>query len=134
MNWFKNLTIGKKLLFSFLFIASMSLATGILGMTKLKKINTLLNEMYTNQLVPIRDNANANIDAIYIARRLNFYIIANDPVLRKETLDEIARYENEMLLLIEKFKDTEQTDEAKKIIATLPAYWQQFKVAEKKTD
>ncbi|MGL4603613.1 MAG: methyl-accepting chemotaxis protein [Iodobacter sp.] len=132
MNWFKNLTIGKKLLFSFLFIASMSLATGILGMTKLQKINTLLNEMYTDQLVPIRDNANANINAIYIARRLNFYIIANDPVIKKETMDEIARYENEMLLLIEKFKDTKQTDEAKKIIATLPAYWQQFKVAEKK--
>ncbi|AMC34012.1 hypothetical protein VN23_05090 [Janthinobacterium sp. B9-8] len=131
MDWIKNSKVGSKLFFSFIIIASFTLLIGVLSISKINQLNSLLKEMYNDQLVPIRDNANANMQAIYLTRRLSFYVFANDKKMHKEIIDEMNGYEKKMLDLIGKFNDTQQTEEAIKIIKELPSYWQDFTIAKK---
>ena len=75
MDWLRAISI--KLRLSLLLVA---LLTTMFGMGLSQKqssttINDMLNSMYLNQLVPITDVANANMQAIYHHREVFNYVI-----------------------------------------------------------
>jgi methyl-accepting chemotaxis protein len=54
MKWFLNMKTGVKLISSFLVIAVIMAFVGFYGLTNLSKINSSLDDMYTNQLMAVR--------------------------------------------------------------------------------
>ncbi|STQ90970.1 methyl-accepting chemotaxis protein [Iodobacter fluviatilis] len=132
MDWINHSKIGNKLLISFLIIAGTSLLTGAISIYKIKQLNQLVNNMYTDQLIPIKDNAKANLHAVYIVRKLNFYLLAKNEKMQKDLITEMDGYEKTMMDLITKFNNTQQNEEAQKLIQALPSDWQAFKLAQKK--
>jgi methyl-accepting chemotaxis protein len=130
MIWFDNLKLGKKLIITFMAIASMSLVTGIVGMTRVIETSELLNTMYLNKLVPIKDISEAHINAVQITRRLNFYLLTQDEKLRADTLHLIKGHENEMLTYIEKYQSNEHAKDNEIILKELPPLLHKFKNAQ----
>ena len=84
---FKNLNLSRKFISGFLVTAFFTLVVGILGISNAGSINDMLNSMYENNLVPIKDVANANMQAIYHNRDLYDYIIETD----KAGMDRVAK-------------------------------------------
>ncbi|MEJ2792538.1 methyl-accepting chemotaxis protein [Iodobacter sp. LRB] len=132
MDWIKNAGTGKKILISFMFITGTSLLTGAISIYKIKQLNQLVNNMYTDQLIPIKDNAKANLHAVYIARKLNFYVFAHNEKMQNDLITEMDGYEKKMMNLLTRFNNTQQSEEAQRLIQALPSDWQAFKLAQKK--
>lgn len=75
MEWLRGISIKVRL--SLLIVA---LLGAMLGMGLNQKqaggvVNNMLNDMFLNQLVPITDAANTNMQAIYHHRKLFNYVI-----------------------------------------------------------
>jgi methyl-accepting chemotaxis protein len=130
MIWFDNLKLGKKLIITFMTIASMSLVTGIIGITGMIESSDLLNTIYLNKLVPIKEISNAHTNTVQIARRLNFYLSTQDEKKRADTLLLIKDHEREMLASIEKYQTIKQDQSNEIILKELPTLLQQFKNAQ----
>jgi methyl-accepting chemotaxis protein len=132
MFWIGKLKLGQKLIISFMAIASLSLLTGIIGLVKINTMNYLISEMYINQLEPMKHIANANTNAIYVARKLNFYLIAHDKELRDKTLAIMDDHEKKMFKLIKQYQATPQSPATESILNKIPIQWRNFKSAQKK--
>ncbi|WP_293934298.1 methyl-accepting chemotaxis protein [Iodobacter sp.] len=127
----RNLKLGKKLIIAFMAIASLSLITGIIGLIKINTMNDLISDMYINQLKPIKDIANANTNAIYVARKLNFYLIAHDKELREKTFIEMGANEKKMFNFIQSYQASPQSTATADILQQIPLLWKNFKIAQK---
>ncbi|MEJ2792204.1 MCP four helix bundle domain-containing protein [Iodobacter sp. LRB] len=74
MNWFHSWQVRSKLILSFLIVLLMLFLVALLGYSSTSKTNDLVGNMHANQLTPIKDLANANMQAIYHNRDLLRYI------------------------------------------------------------
>jgi methyl-accepting chemotaxis protein len=68
MRWLNNLRIGTKLISSYIFLLLLMGGVGYLGVTNMGMINDMLDELYTDNLVPILQIDEANIELIKFAR------------------------------------------------------------------
>ena len=109
MDWFHNLQVRTKLVFSF---SILMLLLGVLTLTSYsstKEMATLVENMHANQLIPIKDLANANMQAIYTSRALYRYVLENDEKTRKENENNMLRCESNMNEPIDKYRETSLT-------------------------
>ena len=65
--------------------ALITLTVGLMGVINAGKINEMINQMYDDNLVPIADVANANMQAIYLNRSLYDFAVSE-----KEEREEIG--------------------------------------------
>ncbi|MGL5498412.1 MAG: MCP four helix bundle domain-containing protein, partial [Aeromonas sobria] len=131
-NLIRQFSIKVRLIISFLLVNLILIGVGLYGKQNTSVINDMLNEMYINNLTPIKDLANANMQAIYHNRSLFDYVI--EPT--QAGMDNIARemdgYEQQMQGLLNKYRATELTDTEKTTLAQADRAWPIYKESAKK--
>lgn len=132
MDWLRTISI--KLRLSLLLAALLATMFGM-GLSQKQSadiINDMLNNMYLNQLVPITDVANANMQAIYHHRELFNYVIES----KQSEMDRIAgvmdKYETQMMALLNKYRATELTPDETRMLADFDRQWPSYKAVAKK--
>ena len=76
-----------RLMLAFLLVNLILIGVGFYGKQNTSTVNDMLNDMYLNMLIPIKDLSNANMQAIYHNRSLFDYVI--EPT--KPGMDAIAQ-------------------------------------------
>lgn len=79
----KSLKLGSKLVTGFILVALIGGISGWIGLINMGRINTMLDNLYSNKLVPITKLAGANLHAIYHDRTINDLIIGANRVERE---------------------------------------------------
>ncbi|MCX7208479.1 MAG: methyl-accepting chemotaxis protein [Proteobacteria bacterium] len=126
MNWFHSWQVRSKLILSFLIVLLMLFLVALLGYSSTSKTNDLVFNMHANQLTPIKDVANANMQAIYHNRALYRYISETERRDMESTEARMNKYESQMNQELDKYRKTDltppETDALKRFDAIWPTY------------
>ncbi|MBH1941114.1 MCP four helix bundle domain-containing protein [Mobilitalea sibirica] len=111
MKWFNNMKIGAKLIASFILVAIIAGAVGIVGIINIKTIDHNDTILYTNMTVPLSDSA--KLATLFQRVRVNTrnMILEGDPEqvrARYQTIEEIIA---EMNVISEEFQQKILTNE-----------------------
>jgi methyl-accepting chemotaxis protein len=123
MNSFSKFRIGTRMLVLASLSGLLTLLVGIVGLTQSSKINDMLNSMYDNNLVPIADIANANMQAIYHHRAMLTYVAEPDREAMKRIEADAAQNLAKMKELLDKYRKTQLTAEEAALLAKLDEAW-----------
>ncbi|OJX30011.1 MAG: methyl-accepting chemotaxis protein [Burkholderiales bacterium 68-12] len=88
MNWFKNLTVGAKLISGFLMVAAIGAVIGIQGILKSAQINDMAGVMYEREMMGMRHAAEANIQLLAAARSIRNAVLSYSAEERARHLKE----------------------------------------------
>ncbi len=127
----KSVSVATKLGLGFASVISITLIIALVGLVGGNNINTMLNEMYANNLVPIKDVANANMQAIYHNRALYDYLISDKAELDK-IVENMDRNKVRMAELLDKYKKTNLTDREKDLLKKFDTVWGPYESSAKK--
>jgi methyl-accepting chemotaxis protein len=129
MKWFHQLQVRSKLSLAIALLLMLTSAMGFMGYTAIGKIANLVDSMHANQLTPIMDLANANMQAIYQNRSVYRVIVEPNQKGMDEAMANADKYEKEMFVLLEKYRKTELTEPEKDLLRKLDAAWPVYKAA-----
>jgi len=132
MVFLQSFSVRARLGFLAFLGALMCLAMGAVGLTATARLNDRLSNMYANNLVPVGDIGNANMQAIYHNRALLTYVIES----RKDEMDKIAKgmaaNEAKMGALLNKYRQTELTPKESELLARFDKTWPTYISSAKK--
>jgi methyl-accepting chemotaxis protein len=127
----KSLTVKMKLGLGFASVILITLVIAVVGLSSANNINSMLNDMYTNNLVPIKDVANANMQAIYHNRALYDYLIS-DKVELNEITEHVEKNKAKMVELLDKYRQTYLTDREKELLKKFDSAWPPYEESAKR--
>ncbi len=104
MNWYKQLRLASQLISAFILVALVALIIGIIGINGLSKSSASLQNMYENQLIPVKTVGAISHEAIQHIRRLNNFMVNPDPAQRDLAVQRMEGHAKEMFKLIEEEK------------------------------
>lgn len=90
MEWLRGISIKVRLSLLIVALLGAMLGMGLNQKQAVGVVNNMLNDMFLNQLVPITDVTNANMQAIYHHRELFNYVIE----IKQSEMDRIAAVMN----------------------------------------
>ena len=129
---FKNLKLAIKLALGFGLVILVTIVValqGIRGMTLAKK---MLHSIYDNNLISIRNIANANMQAIYHNRNLYDFVLEEDKDEMKKIADNMEKNVVGMNEFLNKYRQTNLTKEEKELLTKVDAAWSAYLEAAKK--
>ncbi|MBA4108273.1 MAG: hypothetical protein C0487_01570 [Leptothrix sp. (in: Bacteria)] len=132
MEFFRKARISSRMLVLAILSGLLTLAVGIVGLTQSSRINDMLNGMYDNNLVPVADIANANMQAIYHHRAMLTYVAQPDGEVMKRIAAGAEKNLAKMKELLDKYRKTELTPAETSLLAKLDEAWQPYLAAASK--
>ncbi len=127
MNWFKNLKIRTKLLLGFSLVALITLVVGLIGYSSLSTSSDNQNEMYTNQLTPIRDLGYANA-ALLIGRGDVVAMFGTTDIdKRREYLNSVNTSTQQLEDYIKAYSATSLSKDEEELLANFRSAWEEYK-------
>ncbi|MEM0553843.1 MULTISPECIES: methyl-accepting chemotaxis protein [Aeromonas] len=127
MDWFHNLQVRTKLVLSFSVLMVLLVTLTVTSYYSTKTMALLVRSMHANQLVPIRDLANANMQAIYMNRALYRYVLETKEETRKLNAGNILRYESQLNKLLDAYRKTYLTQPEIDALARFDQSWVTYK-------
>jgi len=115
MKWFNDLKIFSKLLLSFALVAAIAGGIGLLGLWNMSSLSDSVENMYVNQLTPIRGLGVLNAEAQYNRVLLRDLLLTDDLTQRRLTAEQVAEHAKKANEAVELYK-TAVTSEAEKPI------------------
>ncbi|MGG5826191.1 methyl-accepting chemotaxis protein [Aeromonas salmonicida] len=131
-NLLRQISIKTRLIVSFLLLNLILIGMGLYGKQNTATVNDMLNSMYLNNLTPITDIANANMQAIYHNRSLFDYVIEPTQPGMDNIASQMDGYEQKMNTLLNKYRATELTEPEKAALTELDKTWPIYKESAKK--
>ncbi len=132
MQWLNNLKIGTKLLGSYVLLLLLMGGVGYLGASNMGAINDLLNGIYNNNLKPILNVNEANLDMLRFAR--NAYRVAVST--EKSDMEAFRqRAENNVTNLmknLETYASADMSDKEKEILEKFKPAFAAYQIAVRK--
>ena len=129
MGRFNEFRIGTRMLMLAVTSGLLTLMVGVVGLMQASRINDMLNSMYDNNLVPVADVANANMQAIYHHRAMLTYVAEPDREVMKRIEAEAGNNSAKMKELLDKYRKTELTAEEVALLAKLDEAWPPYLAA-----
>lgn len=129
MKWFHQLQVASKLILSIAILLILTISMGGVGYSAMGQMASLVDDMHANQLTPIMDVANANMQAIYQNRSLYRVIVEPNQKGMDEAVANGIKFEKEMFVLIDKYRRTELSDPEKELLRKFDASWPIYKAA-----
>ncbi len=129
MNFLQKLTIRARLLCAFLASVLITLLVGLMGINTSSDLSAATDDMYQNNLIPVEDIANANMQAIYMNRELFEYIIEDQKPGMDKIKQRIDEHHKLYKQLIDKYLATELTPPEKALMAKVDADWPPYLAA-----
>jgi methyl-accepting chemotaxis protein len=132
MRYLESLTVRLRLIVLASLGAVLSLAIGAEGLMTLSQVNDRLSDMYENNLVPVGDLGNSNMQAIYHNRALLTYVIESKQTEMDKISLKLATYESRMAALLDKYRKTELTPQERELLAKFDKSWPPYMASAKK--
>ncbi len=129
MDWFHNLQVRTKLVFSFSILMVLLVILTLTSYHSTKAMAQLVKNMHANQLVPIRDLANANMQAIYMNRALYRYVLESSEESRRTNAGNMLRYEKQLNKLLDAYRKTSLTQPEIDALARFDQAWAIYKTS-----
>ncbi|KFN19567.1 methyl-accepting chemotaxis protein [Aeromonas bestiarum] len=123
MDWFHNLQVRTKLVFSFSILMVLLVVLSLTSYYSTKTMVQLVNNMHANQLLPIKDIANANIYAVYQNRALYRYIGEVDADLKAQALTNVDKFEKGMWDFLASYRKTYLTSKEIDLLSRFEQAW-----------
>ncbi|CAJ1816985.1 hypothetical protein OPFLODJI_01799 [Aeromonas hydrophila] len=128
-NLLRQISIKTRLIVSFLLLNLILIGVGLYGKQNTATVNEMLNSMYLDNLTPITDVANANMQAIYHNRSLFDYIIEPTTAGMDKIASQMDGYEQKMSALLNKYRATQLSEPEKLALADFDRAWPLYKEA-----
>ncbi|MGX5835209.1 methyl-accepting chemotaxis protein [Aeromonas piscicola] len=123
MDWFHNLQVRTKLVFSFSILMVLLVVLSLTSYYSTKTMVQLVNNIHANQLLPIKDIANANIYAVYQNRALYRYIGEVDADLKGQALINVDKFEKGMWNFLASYRKTYLTAKEIDLLSRFDQAW-----------
>ncbi|QBC43145.1 methyl-accepting chemotaxis protein [Iodobacter fluviatilis] len=123
MNILNQFSIGGRLLAGFLSCAIITLILGILGYHSAASMQDLTEDMHNNQLVPILDLANANMQAIYHHRAVYAIALETDDKKMAKIEEGMKANESKLKELLDKYRATSLTPPEADLLKKVDRLW-----------
>jgi len=94
-----------------------------MGINNMSKINSMLNAMYDDNLIPITDISSANIQAIYHNRSVYDYVIEPEKTGMDTIKKSMDANEEKMGQYFEEYRKTQLTDKEKQLLTKFDEAW-----------
>jgi methyl-accepting chemotaxis protein len=104
-------------------VALIGALSGVFALDKLKDSDQMMQGIYNNNLTPIVDIANANMQAIYYDRKLYAYVIESEKSAMDALAIEMAVAEQKMTEQLDAYRKTYLTDKEKDLLREFDAAW-----------
>ncbi|WP_420703502.1 methyl-accepting chemotaxis protein [Aeromonas hydrophila] len=127
MDWFHNLQVRTKLVFSFSILMVLLVVLSLTSYYSTRTMVQLVSNMHANQLLPIKDIANANIYAVYQNRALYRYIGEVDPDLKAQALVNVDKFEKGMWDFLASYRKTNLTQREVDLLTRFDQAWATYK-------
>ncbi|UYL07419.1 methyl-accepting chemotaxis protein [Bdellovibrio sp. SKB1291214] len=118
-----GLRLSTKLILSFIFISIFVVAMGAIGLYAGKQLFTSIQNMNDNNLIPMTDLSNANMNAIYHNRELYDLVLSRDSKEIDESVKAIEVYKTKINALLDKYRKTFLTDREVDLLKKFDAAW-----------
>ncbi|EMN4466101.1 methyl-accepting chemotaxis protein [Aeromonas hydrophila] len=127
MDWFHNLQVRTKLVFSFSILMVLLVLLSLTSYYSTRTMMQLVSNMHANQLLPIKDIANANLYAVYQNRALYRYIGEVDPDLKAQALVNVDKFEKGMWDSLASYRKTYLTQREVDLLTRFDQAWSTYK-------
>ncbi|UCM60026.1 methyl-accepting chemotaxis protein [Aeromonas hydrophila] len=127
MDWFHNLQVRTKLVFSFSILMVLLVLLSLTSYYSTRTMMQLVSNMHANQLLPIKDIANANLYAVYQNRALYRYIGEVDPDLKAQALVNVDKFEKGMWDSLASYRKTYLTQREVDLLTRFDQAWTTYK-------
>ncbi|MGL5841675.1 MAG: methyl-accepting chemotaxis protein [Aeromonas hydrophila] len=127
MDWFHNLQVRTKLVFSFSILMVLLVVLSLTSYYSTRTMVQLVSNMHANQLLPIKDIANANLYAVYQNRALYRYIGEVDPDLKAQALVNVDKFEKGMWDFLASYRKTYLTQREVDLLTRFDQVWATYK-------
>ncbi|HHO2166973.1 TPA: methyl-accepting chemotaxis protein [Aeromonas hydrophila] len=120
--------VRTKLVFSFSILMVLLVVLSLTSYYSTKTMVQLVSNMHANQLLPIKDIANANIYAVYQNRALYRYIGEVDPDLKAQALVNVDKFEKGMWDFLASYRKTYLTQREVDLLTRFDQAWATYKL------
>lgn len=114
MSWYKNLLIGRKLIFSFLFVSLIAAITGFIAITGLNTLSNRYSSLYNDNIIPLEDVGIIREQFTHIDAIIKDQLLSNDSIYllaKSKECNELMQ-KNEDLLKHYKATTMDETESA----------------------
>ncbi|MCP1265432.1 methyl-accepting chemotaxis protein [Aeromonas hydrophila] len=119
--------VRTKLVFSFSILMVLLVVLSLTSYYSTRTMMQLVSNMHANQLLPIKDIANANIYAVYQNRALYRYIGEVDPDLKAQALVNVDKFEKGMWDFLASYRKTYLTQREVDLLTRFDQAWATYK-------
>ncbi|MFM5733598.1 methyl-accepting chemotaxis protein [Aeromonas hydrophila] len=119
--------VRTKLVFSFSILMVLLVVLSLTSYYSTRTMVQLVSNMHANQLLPIKDIANANIYAVYQNRALYRYIGEVDPDLKAQALVNVDKFEKGMWDFLASYRKTYLTQREVDLLTRFDQAWATYK-------
>ena len=126
MGKLNDIKVGKKLIVSFLFMATLTAVVGLLGVRSMDKINSFAESMYGKEVLGLSAIKEANISLVYIDRATKNMLLSATPEERQKYLGRIEQYKKDYLESYAKAKPLFWSEQGKAGMSKLAVVWDDY--------
>ena len=121
----QEMKLRTKLFLSFFALIIIAGIIGFSAMVSIDKVNGIMTDIYTYNLLPIRDLAQAKIQALYISRGEYRMIIETEMKDMEEIVQGLERYNEALAEKINSYRPAVQSTEEAALLAEFEDLWEQ---------
>ncbi|HNX93923.1 MAG TPA: MCP four helix bundle domain-containing protein [Holophaga sp.] len=126
MDRFRRLQLSTQLILAFALVAIVSLIVGTIGMSNTSRMNTQMQDMYSNNLLSIKYVGGAKSSAIQYGRLVNNYFIAPDQERRRAVLTTLDETKKKLFEWVAKERSTRMPAEEQALWAKFDQAWSPY--------
>ncbi|WP_172256463.1 methyl-accepting chemotaxis protein [Saccharibacillus deserti] len=126
MRWFRNRKIFTKLMTVVMAMTLLTAGVGLYGLTNINMMRDNLNQLYSNNMLPVRDLASAESTLLKLRITSRDIAIAATPEQKKEIADTIAPLVEKADQSISTYRATDLTPEETVLLADFDKYWAEY--------
>ncbi len=126
MGNLNDIKVGKKLIVSFLFMATLTAVVGLLGVRSMDKINGFAESMYGKELLGLSAIKEANISLVYLDRATKNMLLSATQEERQKYLGRIEQYKKDYLESYAKAKPLFWSEKGKAGMSKLAVAWDDY--------
>lgn len=119
MNWFNNLKIKQKQTIGFLMITLFVVIVGVIGTTNMKRINKGSSQLYSNNLVTLKNIDKFNANIMICRLELINLVESKDKDKVQDTVNNLNTYIKENNSILNKYKNSDLTLQEKNYVSEL---------------
>ncbi|QDH21766.1 methyl-accepting chemotaxis protein [Saccharibacillus brassicae] len=126
MRWFRNRKIFTKLMIVVMTLTLLTAGVGLYGLSNINMMKTNLNELYSDNMIPLRKLANTETSLLKLRVTSRDIAIADTQAQKKEIADTIAPLSEQVTANMNDYRLSPLTPEETLLLAEFDAQWAEY--------